>query len=75
MSQRLRTQNGVQTKLKEVITNDWGYSVNLASYFRQFSSLITAQKEAITAEADDSNTKQSATWHMTCHPSKDDTTP
>jgi len=51
------------------------YSMNLASYFRQLSSLITTQKEAITAEADDSDTKQSAMRRMTRHPSKDNTTP
>ena len=61
------------SKKSSSMTGD--YSLNLASYFCQLSSLITAQKEAIAAEADDSNTKQSTMWHMTCHPSKDDTTP
>ena len=51
------------------------YRVNLASYFCQLSSLITAQKEAITTEADDSDSKQSTMQRMTRHPSKDDTTP
>ena len=51
------------------------YSANLASCFHQLSSLITAQKEAIAAEADDSDTKQSAMRCMTRRPSKDDSTP